>query len=187
MARLSVSRLGIPKRAHAHAQRALPQFSSGQCADYCQRRSGSGETGRRGEYGFDWIAENNRLSFTLFHDDLSELIANATIKSDPDAHPPSAEKLSNSLSRGIETSYRYQWHNWAADVNYLFADARLTNGLRLAQVPKQQGTGGVTYAKDSTLVSVGLRAFGLQFDDDLNQSSCRATRAADCRAAARLP
>jgi outer membrane cobalamin receptor len=121
------------------------------------------------ETGFDWIAENNRLSFTLFHDDLSELIANATISSSPTLILRQRRNLSSGLSRGIETSYRYQWHNWAADVNYLFADARLTNGLRLAQVPKQQGTGGVTYAKDSTLVSVGLRAFGLQFDDDLNQ------------------
>jgi outer membrane receptor protein involved in Fe transport len=54
-------------------------------------------------------------------------------------------------------------------VNYLYADARLSNGLRFAQVPKQQGTGGVTYSKNSTLVAVGIRAFGLQFDDDLNQ------------------
>jgi outer membrane receptor protein involved in Fe transport len=39
----------------------------------------------------------------------------------------------------------------------------------LPEIPKQQGTGGITYSKDSTLVSFGVRAFGLQFDDDLNQ------------------
>lgn len=121
------------------------------------------------EAGFDWIAENNRLSFTLFRDDLSQLIANATISISPNLITRQRQNIGSGVSRGIETSYRYQWHNWAADLNYLYADARLANGLRFAQVPKQQGTGGVTYSKDSTLVSVGIRAFGLQFDDDLNQ------------------
>lgn len=121
------------------------------------------------EAGFDWIAENNRLSFTMFHDDLSQLIANATISSTPALILRQRRNLSSGVSRGFETSYRYRWHNWAADLNYLFADARLSNGLRLAQVPKQQGTGGVTYAKNSTLISAGIRTFGLQFDDDLNQ------------------
>jgi outer membrane cobalamin receptor len=121
------------------------------------------------ETGVDWVAENHRLSVTLFHDDLSQLIANATLSTSPSLILRQRRNLSSGLSRGFETSYRYQWHNWFADANYMYADARLNNGLRLAQVPKQQGTGGVTYARDSTLVSLGIRAFGLQFDDDLNQ------------------
>jgi outer membrane receptor protein involved in Fe transport len=36
-------------------------------------------------------------------------------------------------------------------------------------VPKQQGTAQLAYSARSTLVSFGIRAFGLQFDDDLNQ------------------
>jgi outer membrane cobalamin receptor len=121
------------------------------------------------ETGVDWIAENNRLSLTLFHDDLTDLIANATLSTSPTLILRQRQNLSAGLSRGVEASYNYRWHNWSADLNYLFADARLSTGARLAQVPKQLGTGGVTYSKDSTLVSFGVRAFGLQFDDDLNQ------------------
>ena len=36
-------------------------------------------------------------------------------------------------------------------------------------VPKQQGTAEITYAAKATLLSFGVRSFGLQFDDDLNQ------------------
>jgi outer membrane cobalamin receptor len=121
------------------------------------------------ETGADWIAENNRLSVTLFHDQLTNLIANATISSTPTLILRRRENLSSGLSRGVEAKYAYSWHDWSADLSYLFADARLSTGARLAQVPKQLGTGGITYSRNSTLVSFGVRAFGLQFDDDLNQ------------------
>lgn len=121
------------------------------------------------ETGFDWIAENNRLSLTLFRDDLSALIANATLSTSPNAILRQRRNIGNGISRGLQVSETYRWHNWRADLGYLFADARLATGPRLAQVPKQQGTGGLTYSKNDTLVSFGVRAFGLQFDDDINQ------------------
>lgn len=121
------------------------------------------------ETGVDWIGENDRLSLTLFRNDLSDLIVNATLNTTPNLILRQRQNQSSGLSRGIQTSYRHRWRNWDFDANYLYADARAFTGLRLPQLPKQQGTGGVTYTKDSTLVSFGVRAFGLQFDDDLNQ------------------
>jgi outer membrane cobalamin receptor len=121
------------------------------------------------ETGADWIAENNHLSLTLFRDDLSDLILNATISTSPNSILRQRRNFGSGLSRGVQASETYKWHNWQADLGYLFADARLSTGPRLAQVPKQLGTGGLTYSKDGTMVSFGVRAFGLQFDDDLNQ------------------
>lgn len=121
------------------------------------------------ETGFDWLHENSRLSLTLFNNDLSQLILNRTLSTSPTLILRQRQNAASGHSRGVQTAYSYTWHNWVADLNYLYADARLSTGPRLAQVPKQLGTGGLTYSRKSTLVSVGIRAFGLQFDDDLNQ------------------
>jgi outer membrane receptor protein involved in Fe transport len=63
----------------------------------------------------------------------------------------------------------HHWRHWTGEAGYLFADARVSTGQRIPQVPKQQGTAQLTYNVKRTLVSAGIRAFGLQFDDDLNQ------------------
>lgn len=121
------------------------------------------------ETGADWIGESDRLSVTLFRNDLSNLILNATLNTTPNLILRQRQNLSSGLSRGLQTGYTHRWRNWSLDANYLYADARASTGTRLPQIPKQQGTGGLTYSNDSTLVSFGVRSFGLQFDDDLNQ------------------
>ncbi len=63
----------------------------------------------------------------------------------------------------------HRWRHWNAEAGYLFADARLSTGQRIPEIPKQQGTAQLTYSLKSTLLSGGIRAFGLEFDDDLNQ------------------
>ena len=114
-------------------------------------------------------SESEPASLTLFRDDLSQLIANATLSISPTLILRQRRNLSSGLSRGVETSFNHRWRNLSADLGYLYADARLSTGPRLAQVPKQQGTGSLTYSTDATLVSFGVRSFGLQFDDDLNR------------------
>jgi outer membrane cobalamin receptor len=121
------------------------------------------------EAGFDWMREGGRLSVSLFDNNLSQLILNRTLTTTPSLITRQRQNASSGYSRGVQAGYSYTWHNWTADANWLFADARLSSGPRLAQVPKQQGTGGITYSRNSTLVSLGVRAFGLQFDDDVNQ------------------
>jgi len=37
------------------------------------------------------------------------------------------------------------------------------------EIPRSQGSAQLTWSRASTLVSAGVRAYSLQFDDDLNQ------------------
>jgi outer membrane cobalamin receptor len=121
------------------------------------------------EAGFDWIGENTRVSLTLFHNDLENLVDNATLSTTPALILRQRQNFPTALSRGVEASVNRRWRQWTAEAGYLFADARLATGQRIPQVPKQQGTAQVTYSAKSTLISGGIRAYGLQFDDDLNQ------------------
>jgi outer membrane receptor protein involved in Fe transport len=105
----------------------------------------------------------------LFRDDLDHLIDNATISSSSQMILRQRSNFPGGLSRGIETNVFHRWNHWSGQAGYLFADARLSSGQRIPQVPKQQGTALLTYTAKWTMISGGIRAFGLQFDDDLNQ------------------
>ncbi len=121
------------------------------------------------EAGVDWTAERSQISLTLFHNDLENLIDNATLSTSRTLIRRERANFPAALSRGFEASINHHWTHWIAEAGYLFADARLSNGQRLPQIPKQQGTAQLTYQLHSTFISGGIRAFGLQFDDDLNQ------------------
>ncbi len=121
------------------------------------------------EAGVDWTTETTRVSVTLFHNDLNNLIDNATLRSTATSITRKRENFPTALSQGFQAKFTQRWHKWTLDGGYMFLDARLNNGQRIPEVPKQQGTGQLSYATGSTLVSFGVRAFGLQFDDDLNQ------------------
>jgi outer membrane cobalamin receptor len=121
------------------------------------------------EAGFDWGGETTHISFTAFRNELGNLIDNATISSSPALILRQRQNFPSALSRGLEASINRQWRHWRAEAGYMYADARLSTGQRIPQVPKQQGTAQVTFTAKSTLISGGLRVFGLIFDDDLNQ------------------
>ncbi len=121
------------------------------------------------EAGVDWTGEGTQVSLTLFHDDLDHLIDNATVSISPTLILRRRSNFPGGLSRGIETNLLHRWTHWSAQAGYLFADSRLTSGQRIPLVPKQQGTAQVAYTVKSTMISAGVRAFGLEFDDDLNQ------------------
>jgi len=121
------------------------------------------------EAGVDWINENTEISFSLFHNDLRNLISNATLRITPTMILRQRQNFQSGVSRGIETNITHRWTHWSAQAGYLYADARLSTGQRIPEVPKQQGTAELTYSRHLTEVSAGIRAFGIQFDDDLNQ------------------
>ena len=120
------------------------------------------------ETGVDWSRENSRISVSLFRNDLSDLITNSTLRIIGNQITRQRTNLSNGLSRGVEVNALHHWRHWTGEAGYLFVDARVSTGQRLPQVPKQQGTAQLTYNVKRTLLSGGIRAFGLQFDDDLN-------------------
>lgn len=121
------------------------------------------------EAGVDWVGEHDRVALSLFRNDLSNLISSATLSTSATQILRQRSNFPSALSRGVEVNALHRWRYWTAEAGYLFVDARLATGPRLAQVPKQQGTAALTFARRGTTISGGIRSFGLQFDDDLNQ------------------
>jgi len=121
------------------------------------------------EAGFDWTAESTRITFTAFRNELSNLVDNATLSSTPTLILRQRQNFPAALSRGLEVSINHQWNHWRGELGYMYADARLSTGQRIPQVPKQQGTAQLSFTAKSTRISGGLRVYGLIFDDDLNQ------------------
>lgn len=121
------------------------------------------------EAGVDWSNPSSRVSLTLFRNELSALITNTTRSISPTLILRQRTNLSDGYSRGVEASVTHRWRHWWAEAGYLYADARLSSGYRISQVPKQQGTAELSFRAKKTTVSGGVRAFGLQFDDDINQ------------------
>jgi outer membrane cobalamin receptor len=121
------------------------------------------------EAGFDWSGETTHISFTAFRNELGNLIDNATLSTSPTLILRQRQNFPSALSRGLEASINRQWSHWRAEAGYMYADARLSTGQRIPQVPKQQGTAQLSFNAKSTRFSGGLRVFGLIFDDDLNQ------------------
>lgn len=121
------------------------------------------------EAGVDWTDEYTKISLNLFHNDLNNLVDNATLKITQTQIIRQRQNFPSALSRGFQAKFSQKWRKWTLDAGYMFLDARLASGARIPEVPKQQGTGQLSYATGSTLFSFGVRAFGLQFDDDLNQ------------------
>jgi outer membrane cobalamin receptor len=121
------------------------------------------------ETGVDWVNRNTHVSVTLFHNDLQNLIGNATLSVTPSLILRQRQNMPDASSRGVEVSVDHRWSHWIAQAGYLYADSRMSTGPLLAQVPKQQGSASLTYVRRSTMISAGLRAYGLQFDDDQNQ------------------
>ena len=121
------------------------------------------------EAGVDWTAENSKVSVTVFRNQLNDLIDNGTLRTTPTLITRQRQNFPSALSRGIEANVNHHWTYWRAEAGYLYADARLATGQRIPQVPKQQGTAQLIFNWRGTLLSGGVRSFGLAFDDDLNQ------------------
>ena len=121
------------------------------------------------ETGVDWSRESTRISVSLFHNSLDNLIDNATLRTTPTLILRQRQNFPSALSQGFQAKITQRWNRWTLTSGYMFVDARLANGQRIPQVPKQQGTAQLAYSGKSTLVTFGLGVFGLQFDDDLNQ------------------
>src|SRR3954468_9998387 len=79
------------------------------------------------------------------------------------------QNAASALARGFDVRLRQNWRKWSGELGYLFADSRVATGERIPQVPRHTGTAQLTWFNGSTLLSAGLRAFSLQFDDDINR------------------
>jgi outer membrane cobalamin receptor len=121
------------------------------------------------EAGVDWSRETTQISFSVFRNELNNLIDNATLRTTPTLIVRERENFPSALSRGLEANVTHRWNHWSGQAGYMFVDARLATGARIPLVPKQQGTAMLIYTQNKTMISGGVRVFGLEFDDDLNQ------------------
>jgi outer membrane cobalamin receptor len=120
------------------------------------------------EVGADLIGERARFSVTLYRNDLSELIANATLSATPTLVTRERRNIGAALARGIEADFRYRWNAWFFDTSYLFADSRVATRERIPQIPRHQGNAQLAWMRGGTQIAGGIRASGLQFEDDRN-------------------
>ena len=120
------------------------------------------------EVGLDIVGERSRASVTFYRNDLEHLITNVTLQTGATIIRQ-RQNATAALSRGIEANVRHTWGPWQGELSYLLADSRFFNGLRISQVPRNQGSGQLTYRHKQTFVSGAVRSYSLQFDDDLNQ------------------
>ena len=120
------------------------------------------------EAGADYLTERGAIRLTVFRNALAHLITNTTLSSTPAQIIRQRRNGADSLSRGVEFSAMHRWRQWRAEAGYLYAQSRYATGPRVPQIPKHQGTAQLTYSRNRTEVTGGIRAYGLQYEDDLN-------------------
>jgi outer membrane receptor protein involved in Fe transport len=121
------------------------------------------------ETGFDLVGETRRLSVTFFRNGLDDVITNVTLSTTPALITKQRQNAAAARTYGIEANLRQNFGaHWQGEMSYLFADSRYETGFRIPQVAKQQGSASLTWIHGRTFVSAGIRAYSLQFEDDLN-------------------
>lgn len=123
------------------------------------------------ETGVDIVARpHGRFSLTAFRHELNALITNVTVSVTPQLISRQRRNAGAALARGIEAQWtKSLFEHFRADASYLFADSRFSTGERIPQVPRHSGTTQLSFVRDGSLISVGVRAFSFQFEDDRNQ------------------
>jgi outer membrane receptor protein involved in Fe transport len=121
------------------------------------------------EAGIDWVGESSTFRVTGYRNEMNDLITNVTLSSSAAAIVRQRANAAAAVSHGVEANFRERYRNWTAELRYLYVESRYVTGFRVAQIPKNQGTAQVTYQRQGTLLSAGVRSFTYQFDDDLNQ------------------
>jgi outer membrane cobalamin receptor len=121
------------------------------------------------ETGFDMVGETRRLSVTMFRNGLDDVITNVTLSSTPSLITRQRQNAATARTYGVEANLRQNFgRHWQGEMSYLFADSRYATGLRIPQVAKQQGSAMLTWIHNRTFISGAIRAYSLQFEDDLN-------------------
>ncbi|MBL9205068.1 MAG: TonB-dependent receptor [Opitutaceae bacterium] len=148
------------------------------------------------ETGLDFDRGGLHLSGTLFTHDLDDAIANVTLSRTPTLVSRQRRNLDAVRVRGLEVSAR--WTPLAgvtAFVDLLWNDARVREareqpsltGTRLAQVPRQTVTAGLSWKAPSDFtIEARARWVGEQFEDDENTLRLAAATVVDLRVSRRL-
>ena len=120
------------------------------------------------EVGLDLVGESSRVRVTFFRNSIQDLVSNITLSTTPALITRQRANSASALGRGAEFNAMQRWGSWSGELGYLFVDSRYGTGPRIPQVARHQGSGQLTFQKQGTLATLGLRSFSYAFDDDLN-------------------
>lgn len=120
------------------------------------------------EAGFDLVGERARLGLTLYRNELEDLITNVTLSTSPALIVRQRRNAASALTRGVDLDAQAGWRDFRAQAGYLFADSRFSGGPRIPQVPRHHGSLQLSYVREGTLASAGIRSYSAQFEDDRN-------------------
>jgi outer membrane receptor protein involved in Fe transport len=143
---------------------------------------------------------------TGFWNELHDSVANVTIARGPVTLPgigfvPEGgegrrkHNLDRTRVRGVALEARWRFaETCSMDAQYLYNDARVTHaaiapwleGRRLAQVPEQSASAGVTWARGRWRVAPRVRWVGEQFEDDNNRLRLAAATVVDVAVSAKV-
>ena len=118
--------------------------------------------------GLDWNFSSLITRTTVFWQTIDELIGNVTLVSGP-LPIRQRRNIGEATARGVEFEVQKAFRAFRVEAAYLFVDSQLDTNVWMPQTPKHQGSFQVLYSSGRTLVSAGLRAYSLQFEDDLNE------------------
>jgi outer membrane receptor protein involved in Fe transport len=114
----------------------------------------------------------------FFWTELRDAVGNVTLSSSPSLITRQRENIGRVRDRGVELGFEARVRpGWVFSAGYLLADSRVVSsgnapelvGKRTPQVPRDQITGLVTFARPSlATVAVQARWSGPQYDDDRN-------------------
>jgi outer membrane receptor protein involved in Fe transport len=122
------------------------------------------------EAGLDVVGEHGRLGITLFRHQISNVITNVTLSSTPTLISRQRQNAAEALARGLDLTWERRFASyWRGEVGYLFSDSRFSTGPRIPQVPRHSGMAQLTFLREGTLASAGIRSYSHQFEDDLNR------------------
>ncbi|WP_152542096.1 TonB-dependent receptor [Sphingomonas sp. RIT328] len=119
------------------------------------------------------------LAVTVFHDRLTDAIANVTLSSTPTSASRVRRNLDAIRSTGVEVDARYAFGPFDALASWSHVDARVRasgaaatlDGLRPAQTPRDAVSATLGWRRERAALSATLRHVARQFDDDQNSRS----------------
>ena len=105
-----------------------------------------------------------------FWNSLQDPVANVTLSVSPTLILRQRQNLGSATVKGVEAEISYRWaDSWDVWAAYLYSNAGVDDtGLRVPQVPLNQGSAGIGY-RGPVQFSVEARFAGEQFEDDRNE------------------
>ncbi|MEO6193803.1 MAG: TonB-dependent receptor, partial [Thermoanaerobaculia bacterium] len=116
----------------------------------------------------------------VYRNRIEGAVGNVTLSSTPQLITRQRRNLDRVNADGLEAELRLRpLPRWELQASYLYTDSRVERtGLRVPQVPRNQGSLGIAFAGPVAVLLQGRWA-GEQFDDDLNQLPLRRYVVAD--------